>query len=281
MSDGSDLAWLGLERQREGHWSFELISPLTRHDGKLYGGAGIAVMVATMEAETGRDALWTTVQYAGTADLGQRIDCHTEVLASGRRTSQVRMTAVVDGRVVLAAVGATGASRIGPVEAQIPVMPEVPPPQECVGWEPTGPGHDGDEPTSWFQIAEMRHVPEAAAIWSRMRNGVQTRATLAFLADMVPSSVVRAAGKMGSGTSLDNSMRFGRLVDTDWILLDVDPWFGTGGYLHGAARVWAEDGTLLGVATQTASAMVWEGESPPWVARQQSNTDQQMSFRNR
>ena len=82
---------------------------------------------------------------------------------------------------------------------------------------------------------------------------------------MVPSSVARAAGKMGGGTSLDNSLRFGRLVDTEWILLDMDPWFGTGGYLHGAARVWAEDGTLLGVASQTSSAIVWDGEIPPWL----------------
>ena len=98
-----------------------------------------------------------------------------------------------------------------------------------------------------------------------MRSGLHTRATIAFLADMVPSSVARAAGKMGGGTSLDNSLRFGRLVDTEWILLDMDPWFATGGYLHGAARVWAEDGTLLGVASQTSSAIVWEGEIPPWL----------------
>src|SRR3954467_4967935 len=81
MSDGSDLAWLGLERSGDGRWSFELPSPLTRHDGKLYGGAGIAVSVAAMEAESGRDALWTTTQFVGQADMGERIDCNVEVLA--------------------------------------------------------------------------------------------------------------------------------------------------------------------------------------------------------
>jgi hypothetical protein len=62
MTDGSDLAWLGLERQGEGRCSFELTPPLSRMDGKLYGGTGISVAVATMEAETARDTLWTTVQ---------------------------------------------------------------------------------------------------------------------------------------------------------------------------------------------------------------------------
>jgi acyl-CoA thioesterase len=70
---------------------------------------------------------------------------------------------------------------------------------------------------------------------------------------------------MGAGTSLDNSMRFGRFTETDWILLDFDPWFAAGGYLHGGARVWAQDGTLLGFASQTASEIVWAGETPPWL----------------
>jgi acyl-CoA thioesterase II len=262
--ESSDLAWLGLERHGDGRWSFELTSGLTRHDGKLYGGTGIAVMVATMEAETARAALWTTVQFASTADLGDRIDCNVEVLASGKRTAQVRMTASVGDRVVLAAVGAAGVTRTGPIEAQIPSMPAVPPPEDGVEWG-SWHRHDGDRAPSWMQLAEMRHVVEGGAIWARMRSGIQTRATVSFLADMVPSSVARAAGKMGGGTSLDNSLRFGRLVDSEWILLDMDPWFTTSGYLHGAARVWAEDGTLLGVASQTSSAIVWEGEIPPWL----------------
>jgi acyl-CoA thioesterase len=264
MANDSDIAWLGLECHDDRHWSFELTSGLTRHDGKLFGGTGIAVSVATMEAATDRDALWTTVQFASSADLGERIDCSVEVLASGKRTSQLRMTAKVDNRVVLAAVGATCEPRRGLIEAQIPAMPAMPPPDECATWGFAPDTHRFDRPPSWMQLAEMRHVPEAGAIWARMRSGLHTRATIAFLADMIPSSVARAAGKMGGGTSLDNSLRFGRLTDTEWILLDMDPWFATGGYLHGAARVWAEDGTLLGVASQTSSAMVWSGENPPW-----------------
>lgn len=72
-------------------------------------------------------------------------------------------------------------------------------------------------------------------------------------------------GHTGGGTSLDNAMRFGRFSPTDWVLLDFDPWFATGGDLRGGARVWAEDGTLLGFASQTASAMIWPGTTPPWL----------------
>ena len=268
MTDGSDLAWLGLERHGEGRWSFELTPPLSRMDGKLYGGTGIAVSVAAFEAETARDALWTTVQFVGSADIGERVDCHVEVLASGRRTSQVRLTGSVDGRVAIAAIGATGAHRENGIEIDVPTMPDVPGPDSA---EPLGVRWHANVNTGWLLLAEMRQVDLADggyAIWGRLRDIPHSRATISFIADMVPSSVARAAGYMGGGTSLDNSMRFGRFSQTDWVLLEFDPWFAANSYLHGAARVWAEDGTLLGVASQTSTAMVWTGETPPWVANQ-------------
>ena len=270
MTDGDDLAWLGLERGDDGHWSFELTSPLSRMDGKLYGGTGIAVTVAALEAATGRQALWATVQFVGTADIGERIDCAVEVLAQGRRTSQVRLTATTDARTLFAALGATGAARDNAVEAQIGTMPDVPGPEDAEPW-----GHawlDGGMPRiGWLQLAEVREVHLAEdrfAIWARMREQPMSRPGLSFVADLVPSAVVRAAGFMGAGTSLDNAMRFGHFVDTDWVLVDFEPWLAAGGYLHGGARLWATDGTLLGYASQTASAIVWDGETPPWLQTQ-------------
>jgi acyl-CoA thioesterase len=256
----SDLAWLGLERVGESSWAFTLTSPLTRPDAKLYGGTGAAVMVALMEAETGRDALWSTVQFVGSAALGERVDCRVEILAAGRRTSQVRMTATVGERIVLAGVGATGSPREGAVEAHMPAMPSVRQPDDCEAWG----SHAGvDRPrVGWLELVELRQATEGGSMWARLRSGPQTGAAVAFVADMVPTSVVRAIGMVGGGTSLDNSMRFGRLVDTEWVLLDMDPWLASGGYLHGGARVWSEDGTLIAVASQTAAAMTWHGEDP-------------------
>jgi acyl-CoA thioesterase len=222
-----------------------------------------------MEAETGRDALWTTVQFAGTAEVGERVDCHVEVLATGRRTSQARVTATAGDRVVFASIGATCAHRDSPIDVQIPTMPDVPGPDAgepfAMRWNPTA------ARMGWLLITEMRQVEineRRFITWARMREQVNTRAAISFLADLVPSSVARAANFMGGGTSLDNSMRFGRFSESEWILLDFDPWIATNGYLHGAARVWAEDGTLLGIASQTATTIVWTGEPPPWMKEQ-------------
>ena len=95
-------------------------------------------------------------------------------------------------------------------------------------------------------------------MWARMRDMPQTRATLGFLADMVPSRVVSAAGRTGAGTSLDNAMRYGPQPDTEWILVDFDPYLASGGYAHGGARLWSEDGTLVGIASQTATLLLFD-----------------------
>jgi acyl-CoA thioesterase len=95
-------------------------------------------------------------------------------------------------------------------------------------------------------------------MWMRMRHGPLTRAAVTFLADVVPSGVVRAAGRTGAGTSLDNSMRFGIEPQGDWMLVDVDPYLISDGYVHGAGRVWSEGGALLGVASQTASVLLFD-----------------------
>lgn len=107
-------------------------------------------------------------------------------------------------------------------------------------------------------MREVARPGRHMALWARMREMPQTRPTLGFLADMVPAGVMRALGKVGAGTSLDNAMRFGATPGTEWILLDLDPHLASGGYLHGAARVWSSDGTLLAVASQTAKLIVWD-----------------------
>jgi acyl-CoA thioesterase len=226
-------------------------------DGKFYGGTGIAAATASMEAETGRKALWTSVQFAASADTGDRLDCDIEVLAGGRRTSQVRVTGSVDGRLVFTAIGATGEARQGPLNVQFGAMPDAPPPEECPSWSaPIRERFPEGEP-GWLAISDLRQV-SPTRMWMRMVDAPLTRPIVAFLADIVPSGVVRASGHQGAGTSLDNSIRFGPDPDGDWMLVDIEPYLISGGYVHGAARLWSSTGRLLGVASQTASLLLFD-----------------------
>jgi acyl-CoA thioesterase len=253
--------WLGLERSAPGQWAFELTGGLCRFDDKLYGGTGLAVATAVMEGETGRGALWIDVQFIAGADLGERIDCRVEELARGRRTSQLRVTASVGDRTVFAALGSTGDPRDGGLYLQVATMPEVAGVDDCAPWTPRVPFPLEEGRRGWFDLIEIREVPEIGpgmALWARMRDQRQSHATLGFLADMVPSAVVRAAGRAGAGTSLDNSIRCGPTPDCEWVLVEMVPHFAAAGYLHGSARLCAPDGTHLAVASQTAVGLLFD-----------------------
>jgi acyl-CoA thioesterase II len=255
---------LELHHHGDGRYTFELTPELARFDDKLFGGAGLAAAVAAFEAETRRRAIWATVQFVGSADLGERIECRAEVLAAGHNTSQVEVTATVGERLVFKALGSTARDRENGFSYELGSIPDVPGPDESEGWLPEFPFPiDTVAARGPFSTAEFRLAKRddgRTGLWVRLPSVPQTRTTVAYLADFVPSSVLRAAGRAGGGTSLDNSIRFGRepARGTDWILIETDPWIIDGGYVHGGARIWAADGTLLAVASQTAVARLFD-----------------------
>ena len=253
----------------DGRTSLVLTPPLVRFDGQLFGGTGLAAVVESMERVAGRDALWATVQFVGSAAEGERIDLTVEVVAAGGTTTQARITGTVDGRLVIAGLGAAARRREDGFEASFGTIPEVVAPEECpplrFGSFDLVPGMSDRGP---FAIGEYRAAPGehgAQYVWIRLDGVHFTRSLIAYVADMVPSAVLRAAGRFGGGTSLDNTMRFGPPVPAgcEWILLDTDPYLAHNGFVHGAARVWADDGTLLAVATQSAIARVFGPEGVP------------------
>ena len=68
----------------------------------------------------------------------------------------------------------------------------------------------------------------------------------------MPSAFPSATGLPISGSSLDNTIRTGELVATEWVLADVQVHAVVDGYGHGIAHLWSQDGTLLGTASQSA-----------------------------
>jgi acyl-CoA thioesterase len=255
----ADQAFLGLEDLGGGRLRFEVVSQLSRGgDTRLYGGAAVALSVAAMASTTGRDPVWVTTQYVSTAMLGETVDLQVEVLAEGRRTSQVRATATTGEGVVFASLGACGTLREDAMTGTFERCPQVTPPDE--GTVIMRPQDDG---IGWFHHADVRtahivdHPDEGdgrLCVWMRRRDGGPvTPAISAYLADLIPLSIPRGCGVLGAGTSIDNTIRIGAAGETEWILLDMRPNLAIGGYGHGIANVWTEDGQLLAVAAQTAS----------------------------
>ncbi|MFP5255246.1 MAG: acyl-CoA thioesterase [Acidimicrobiia bacterium] len=258
----ADREFLGLEVTGDGTAALELSPGLARLDGKLYGGTAMAAAVTMAEHVTGRPALWATVQFvAASCTIGDRLELVAEVRAHGHRASQVRVSATVDGTLIFDALGATALAKEGAVSAGFGEMPRMQPPDAGPGWRP--PMLTGDGPTGFLERTEIRvgraqdPADQRYRLWARVPGRPVTAAMLGYLSDWVPSSVVQALGQQGGGISLDNTLRIGTLVPAEWVLVDFDPHLARGGYGHGAARLWSEDGVLLGVASQTSTLLTF------------------------
>jgi acyl-CoA thioesterase len=256
-----DVELLGLhfeDGQKRSH--FELVPDVARHDGALYGGTAIAASVVAMEAATQWGALWVTTQYVATAQQGDTVECRAEVLARGRNVAQVQVTGHCGERVVFVSVGSTALPREGGLEGQFRVMPQASQPEDTGPME-FGPFHStgfrGFMSQVEYRLATLGGPEPKAqlALWARLnRDRPMTAASIAFVADMVPGAIARAAGLIGGGTSLDNSLRFGHVEDgTEWVLLELHAELAVGAHAHGSVMVWSRDGRLLAVGGQSAN----------------------------
>ena len=285
----ADAAFLGLAGEGDGRFRFTVEDRLSRMDARLYGGTAIAVSIATAEELSKRPVLWMTTQFVATAAQGTEIGVLAEVLAPGKRTNQVRITGTDGtGAAVFASLGATGHHRDGGMTGEFERMPEVAPPVAAeaadnpfsVMAKAAGVDRPDAPPafprdTGFASVVEMRAAavtdnpdpgPGRICMWLRRKDGeAVTPALAAFMADMVPMSVALACGAMAGGTSLDNSIRIGTFVETEWILLDLRPHLAAGDYGHGSAHIWSEDGHLMATASQTASMIRFDpSQPPPW-----------------
>jgi acyl-CoA thioesterase len=260
----ADQAFLGLEDLGDGKMRCTVSSVLARPDERLYGGAAVSLSVAAAAARSGRDPVWVTTQFVSTTMLGSVVDLDVEVLAEGRRSSQLRVTGIAEHGVVFASLGACGVLRPEAMTGTFEQMPVVTPPE--VGGIAFGSRSDIE--VGWHTVTEVRTAeildhpdegPGRLCLWLRRRDGGPvTPAVSAYLADLIPLSIVRGCGLLGAGTSLDNTIRIGAAAETEWILLDMRPNLAIGGYGHGVANVWTQDGQLLAVASQTASLMAFD-----------------------
>src|SRR5205814_870907 len=91
-----------------------------------------------------------------------------------------------------------------------------------------------------------------AALWVHLPSLDMSAAALAIVGDFVPFGVGQALGARAGGNSLDNTLRVVTRHPTEWILADVRVHAVEHGFGHGLVHLWAEDGTLLATASQSA-----------------------------
>lgn len=229
----------------------------------LFGGAGLGAAVAALERVTGRPAVWATAQYLSFARPPAVLDLDVTVLVSGRYSSQARVTGHVGDTEILTVNAALG-SRPDARRYQAPAMPPFAPAADCppmiYSWV-----RSPDDVNARFEqrIAFGRYglarasggpSPDGrSAMWVRATDPgvVVDRVVLALIADFLPGGIGSAMGLAVGGNSLDNTIRYGRLVPTEWVLCDIHIEAAIDGFAHGRMQLFAEDGTLLASASQS------------------------------
>jgi acyl-CoA thioesterase len=227
----------------------------------MFGGVGLAAAIGAMEGTCRRPVVWATAQYLSYARPPAIVDLDVWVPADGRHTSQARVIAHVGDREILTVNAALG-ERPSAISEQWMQAPRAPPPEDCVEshhWR----GASADLHSRFeMRVSEERHASRATgarpsedgrlALWLRPRGDHPVdRAMLAIMADHVPSGVGAALGRDAGGNSLDNTIRFRRIVPTRWVLCDIAVQGVHGGFAHGDMRLFAQDGELMATASQS------------------------------
>jgi acyl-CoA thioesterase II len=253
--------FLGLTQTGDLSWEFVVTPQICSFQGNLFGGAALAAAIEALEAVTKRPTLWAAAQYLSFGKLHQRMVLDLTMAAVGHNTTQARASVRVDGTEVITVSAALG-RRDTPGEGSFAEMPVVPPPEVCPLRVLRLPADDTINSHMEVRVAEGRLWDDLdgtpsplgrSSLWARLpRLDELTAGALAVLGDFVPYGIGQALGQRAGGSSLDNTIRIVQLVPTSWVLLDIRIHAIHGGFGHGLIHLWAEDGTLLATASQTA-----------------------------
>jgi acyl-CoA thioesterase len=238
----------------------------------MFGGVGMAAAIAAMEGACRRPVVWATAQYLSYARPPSIVDLDVWVPADGRHTSQARVIAHVGDKEILTVNAALG-ERPSDLSRQWVQAPPAPPPEDCVESQRWRGEQEDLHSQIEVRVAKGRHGPRSdvgapledgrLVLWLRSRADHPVDSTmLAIMADHVPSGVGAALGRDAGGNSLDNTIRFRRIVPTRWVLCDIRIQGVHGGFAHGDMRLFAESGELMATASQSMILRLRDGAPP-------------------
>jgi acyl-CoA thioesterase len=254
--------WLGLEATHNpNRWCLPVVPGISTGGGFLFGGCGLGASIAALEGTTGRAVIWATAQYLSYARPPSVLDIDVLVAAAGRHTTQARAVGHVVDTEILTVNAALGTREFA-ASGQWAELPSVPPPAECPPREPIHPGIDSFA-TRIDQRWALRDPRRGhCAVWTHLPDLLEVSApALAVLGDYVPLGLGQTLELPITSNSLDNTIRVAQLVPTEWVLVDVHIDVVSRGFGHGFVYLWAEDGTLLATASQ--SAIIRPRPAPP------------------
>ena len=267
--------FLGLEpTHNRFRWKLPVTRKISVSAGFLFGGCGLAAAISALEGTSGRQCVWATSQYLSYANPGEVVDIDVTIAVEGHAITQARAVCHVADREILTVNAALGDRSIAEQGQWETLPPDLPAPMSLAS-RPVAPESVGTitekldqrmvKGVEWEELAldvgSARQGDGQTLMWARIPDVIADvdATTLAILGDFVPMGVGQALGRRGGGNSLDNTLRVGRAVPTDWVLMDIRVHTVERGFGHGLVHMFAEDGTLLATASQSVIARFWKG----------------------
>ena len=204
---------------------------------------------------------------------GSVLDLDVTVAVAGRNSTQARVVGHVEDREIFTVNAALGARSTASDQAWARPL-DVPRPEDCPARSLRLPGEESIMNRLEARLAVARDWESLpgnpvengrSALWVRIPDLTEPSAVaLAILGDYVPFGIGQALGAYAGGNSLDNTLRVVQVVPTEWILIDVQVDGIGNGFGHGTVHLYAEDGTLMAMASQSTIVRYWDptGASP-------------------
>lgn len=225
----------------------------------LFGGASMGAGVSALEAACGRDLVWASAQYVGPAHPGDIVTLAVTKLREGKGITVAELVASTARGPVCRISAALGSGR-EKGEAQWRTAPDVAAPDEIersTHWRFRSGLHSNmDMRVAHGHFGKDRignPTPDGRMVfWIRPQGDYSIdKAYLATVADFVPAGIGNALGSHSGGRSLDNTFRSHTFVKTDWVLAEVSIHGIANGLVHGNIALFAQDGTLMALGSQS------------------------------
>ena len=239
-------------------WRLPVVERTTGGRGSLFGGVGLAAGVIALEQATGKPIIWATGQYLSITQQPAVVDLEVLLPAVGRNVTQGRVVGHLGDKEIITILGACG-SRPNAIQRLWETMPDAPRPEAC---EALGNHHETDSLHQHVDVRMARGMfgfsgtgtPSGDAgsmLWARMPGVHHDAGALAIIADYMPSALGNALGQVTHCTSIDNTIRFADLCDSEWVLCDNRIEYIGNGFGYGTVNMWSDTGRLLATASQS------------------------------
>ncbi|MEM1435941.1 MAG: hypothetical protein AAGG11_17920 [Pseudomonadota bacterium] len=215
----------------------------------LMGGVNLGAALEALEAVAARPTLYASAQFLSFAGLNDRVDIDVRVRSEGRSVTQATALNSVGDRAILRVSAAFG-ERDGATDVQFVQPPDVPSASNC---EPVVEQQLSSDDLG-AHIEKRRALEDEAsgyaATWIRCNDALpMTSGLIAVIADHLAGALPRTRG----ASSLDNHLRILNRRETGWLLCETQMLGYSAGFLHGETRLFAEDGVLIALASQSAA----------------------------